>query len=151
MTLLTFGAWAGCRVLMRTGCELALAVPVPADVEVHTRSWPTPCQLTVSCRKVRATPTGPYPASMGRVLLARPRGYCAGVDRAVQTVERALETFGAPVYVRRQIVHNLHVVRRLEELGAVFVEHEDEIPPGEICVLSAHGVAPAVKLSLIHI
>ncbi|HEX4017114.1 MAG TPA: 4-hydroxy-3-methylbut-2-enyl diphosphate reductase [Frankiaceae bacterium] len=81
---------------------------------------------------------------MGRVLLARPRGYCAGVDRAVQTVERALETFGAPVYVRRQIVHNLHVVRRLERLGAIFVEENDEVPEGCVVVFSAHGVAPGV-------
>jgi 4-hydroxy-3-methylbut-2-enyl diphosphate reductase len=80
----------------------------------------------------------------GRVLLAKPRGYCAGVDRAVQTVERALEVYGAPVYVRKQIVHNAHVVRRLESLGAVFVEEAAEVPEGAICVLSAHGVAPVV-------
>jgi 4-hydroxy-3-methylbut-2-enyl diphosphate reductase len=82
-----------------------------------------------------------------RVLLAAPRSFCAGVDRAIEIVERLLEQHGPPVYVRHQIVHNEHVVRRLEALGAVFVEHEDEIPPGEICVLSAHGVAPAVKES----
>ena len=81
---------------------------------------------------------------MGRVLLARPRGYCAGVDRAVQTVERALETYGPPIYVRRQIVHNLHVVRRLEDHGAIFVEENDEVPAGAIVVFSAHGVAPSV-------
>jgi 4-hydroxy-3-methylbut-2-enyl diphosphate reductase len=81
---------------------------------------------------------------MGRVLLACPRGYCAGVDRAVQTVERALETYGPPIYVRRQIVHNLHVVRRLEQLGAIFVEENDEVPEGAIVVFSAHGVAPTV-------
>ena len=80
-----------------------------------------------------------------RVLLAAPRSFCAGVDRAIEIVERLLEQYGPPVYVRHQIVHNEHVVRRLEGLGAVFVEHEDEIPRGEICVLSAHGVAPAVK------
>ena len=80
-----------------------------------------------------------------RVLLAAPRSFCAGVDRAIEIVERLLEQHGPPVYVRHQIVHNDHVVRRLEALGAVFVEHEDEIPSGEICVLSAHGVAPAVK------
>ena len=80
-----------------------------------------------------------------RVLLAAPRSFCAGVDRAIEIVERLLEQNGPPVYVRHQIVHNDHVVRRLEKLGAVFVEDEDEIPPGEICVLSAHGVAPAVK------
>ncbi|TML38809.1 MAG: 4-hydroxy-3-methylbut-2-enyl diphosphate reductase [Actinobacteria bacterium] len=80
-----------------------------------------------------------------RVLLAAPRSFCAGVDRAIEIVERLLDQYGPPVYVRHQIVHNEHVVRRLEALGAVFVEHEDEIPRGEICVLSAHGVAPAVK------
>ena len=80
-----------------------------------------------------------------RVLLAAPRSFCAGVDRAIDIVERLLKQHGPPVYVRHQIVHNEHVVRRLEALGAVFVENEDEIPAGEICVLSAHGVAPAVK------
>ena len=79
------------------------------------------------------------------ILLAEPRGFCAGVDRAIEIVERLLEQYGPPVYVRHQIVHNEHVVRRLEGLGAVFVEDEAEIPEGEICVLSAHGVAPAVK------
>jgi 4-hydroxy-3-methylbut-2-enyl diphosphate reductase len=81
----------------------------------------------------------------GRVLLAAPRSFCAGVDRAIEIVERLLEQHGPPIYVRHHIVHNDHVVRRLERLGAVFVESEDEIPPGEICVLSAHGVAPAVR------
>jgi len=79
-----------------------------------------------------------------RVLLAKPRGYCAGVDRAVQTVEQALDHYGAPVYVRKQIVHNLHVVRSLEARGAVFVEETDEVPEGSIVVFSAHGVAPEV-------
>ena len=81
----------------------------------------------------------------GRLLLAAPRSFCAGVDRAIEIVERLLEQHGAPVYVRHQIVHNENVVRRLESLGAVFVEDESEIPAGEICVLSAHGVAPSVK------
>jgi 4-hydroxy-3-methylbut-2-enyl diphosphate reductase len=80
-------------------------------------------------------------------LLAAPRSFCAGVDRAIEIVERLLEQHGAPVYVRHQIVHNENVVRRLEGLGAVFVEDESDIPPGEICVLSAHGVAPSVKQS----
>jgi 4-hydroxy-3-methylbut-2-enyl diphosphate reductase len=80
-----------------------------------------------------------------RVLLAAPRSFCAGVDRAIEIVERLLEEHGPPVYVRHAIVHNDHVLRRLEGLGAVFVESEDEIPPDAICVLSAHGVAPAVK------
>jgi 4-hydroxy-3-methylbut-2-en-1-yl diphosphate reductase len=79
-----------------------------------------------------------------RVLLAKPRGYCAGVDRAVQTVEHALERFGAPVYVRKQIVHNTHVVRDLEKRGAIFVEETDEVPEGSVVVFSAHGVAPQV-------
>jgi 4-hydroxy-3-methylbut-2-enyl diphosphate reductase len=79
-----------------------------------------------------------------RVLLAAPRGYCAGVDRAVQTVERALEKYGEPVYVRKQIVHNSHVVSRLEARGAIFVEETDEVPEGAVVVFSAHGVAPAV-------
>jgi 4-hydroxy-3-methylbut-2-en-1-yl diphosphate reductase len=79
-----------------------------------------------------------------RILLAKPRGYCAGVDRAVQTVEHALEHYGAPVYVRKQIVHNLHVVRELERRGAIFVEENDEVPEGSIVVFSAHGVAPEV-------
>jgi 4-hydroxy-3-methylbut-2-en-1-yl diphosphate reductase len=81
---------------------------------------------------------------VARLLLASPRGYCAGVERAVETVERALELHGAPVYVRRQIVHNAHVVRELERRGAIFVESEDDPPPGSLLVLSAHGVEPAV-------
>ncbi|MFD0556365.1 4-hydroxy-3-methylbut-2-enyl diphosphate reductase [Stackebrandtia endophytica] len=79
-----------------------------------------------------------------RVLLAKPRGYCAGVDRAVVTVEKALELYGPPVYVRKQIVHNKHVVSTLESQGAIFVEENDEVPPGSIVVFSAHGVAPQV-------
>jgi 4-hydroxy-3-methylbut-2-en-1-yl diphosphate reductase len=79
-----------------------------------------------------------------RVLLASPRGYCAGVERAVETVERALELYGAPVYVRKQIVHNIHVVRELEARGAIFVEDESEVPEGNTVVFSAHGVAPSV-------
>jgi 4-hydroxy-3-methylbut-2-en-1-yl diphosphate reductase len=78
-------------------------------------------------------------------LLAKPRGYCAGVDRAVQTVERALQRFGAPVYVRKQIVHNIHVVRNLERSGAIFVEDADEVPEGAVVVFSAHGVSPQVR------
>ena len=79
-----------------------------------------------------------------RVLLAAPRGYCAGVDRAVETVERALQSFGAPIYVRKQIVHNLPVVRDLESKGAIFVEELGEVPSGATVILSAHGVAPEV-------
>jgi len=78
------------------------------------------------------------------VLLAKPRGYCAGVDRAVVTVEKALELYGAPVYVRKEIVHNRHVVETLAGKGAVFVEENEEVPPGSVVVFSAHGVAPEV-------
>src|SRR3712207_294257 len=86
------------------------------------------------------------PAStVTRLLLAAPRGYCAGVDRAVQTVERALELHGAPVYVRKEIVHNKHVVEKLRERGAIFVDElDDTIPEGAVTVFSAHGVSPAV-------
>jgi 4-hydroxy-3-methylbut-2-en-1-yl diphosphate reductase len=80
-----------------------------------------------------------------RVLLAKPRGYCAGVDRAVQAVEMALDRFGAPVYVRKQIVHNTHVVNELEKRGAVFVEETQEVPEGGVVVFSAHGIAPEVR------
>jgi len=79
-----------------------------------------------------------------KVLLASPRGYCAGVERAVETVEKALDLYGPPVYVRKQIVHNLHVVRDLEARGAVFVDEETEVPEGATVVFSAHGVAPTV-------
>lgn len=79
-----------------------------------------------------------------RVLLAKPRGYCAGVDRAVQTVEEALKLYGAPIYVRKQIVHNKHVVSTLEAQGAIFVEENEEVPEGSTVIFSAHGVAPEV-------
>ncbi len=87
--------------------------------------------------------TTPSPAAR-RVLLAAPRGYCAGVDRAVVTVERALELYGPPVYVRKEIVHNKHVVTTLEKRGAIFVEETQEVPEGATVVFSAHGVAPVV-------
>jgi 4-hydroxy-3-methylbut-2-enyl diphosphate reductase len=80
------------------------------------------------------------------ILLASPRGYCAGVDRAVQTVERALDLYGAPVYVRKEIVHNKHVVDELRDRGAIFVETETEVPEGATVVFSAHGVAPSVHV-----
>ena len=79
-----------------------------------------------------------------KVLLAAPRGYCAGVDRAVETVKKALELYGAPIYVRKQIVHNKHVVSALEARGAIFVDETDEVPEGATVVFSAHGVAPSV-------
>jgi len=84
-------------------------------------------------------------ATTRRVLLAKPRGYCAGVDRAVQTVEMAIERYGTPVYVRKQIVHNLHVVRSLEQRGAIFVDENADVPPGSVVVFSAHGIAPDVR------
>ena len=92
----------------------------------------------------RVTEAEAIPRTGKRVLLARPRGYCAGVDRAVQTVEEALKLYGAPIYVRKQIVHNKHVVSTLERRGAVFVEENEEVPEGSIVVFSAHGVAPEV-------
>ena len=88
---------------------------------------------------------GAMSSSQRRVLLAKPRGYCAGVDRAVQAVETALDRFGPPVYVRRQIVHNTHVVSSLEKRGAIFVAEVDEVPPGAVVVFSAHGIAPEVR------
>jgi len=97
-------------------------------------------------RPADPSPTmGPMAAPTRKVLLAKPRGYCAGVDRAVQAVERAIELYGAPVYVRKQIVHNTHVVRNLEKRGAIFVEETEEVPEGSVVVFSAHGVAPQVK------
>ncbi|MGH3735117.1 MAG: 4-hydroxy-3-methylbut-2-enyl diphosphate reductase [Micromonosporaceae bacterium] len=83
-------------------------------------------------------------ATRKRVLLAKPRGYCAGVDRAVEAVEKALDLYGAPIYVRKQIVHNRHVVETLEARGAIFVEENEEVPEGATVVFSAHGVAPEV-------
>jgi 4-hydroxy-3-methylbut-2-en-1-yl diphosphate reductase len=83
--------------------------------------------------------------SVEKLLLAAPRGYCAGVDRAVQTVEHALAIHGAPVYVRKEIVHNKHVVAQLRERGAIFVDEQTEVPEGAVCVFSAHGVAPSVR------
>ncbi len=85
------------------------------------------------------------PNTVEKILLAAPRGYCAGVDRAVQTVERALELHGRPVYVRKEIVHNKHVVAQLRARGAVFVDQETEVPEGAVTVFSAHGVAPSVR------
>src|SRR5437016_11826126 len=85
------------------------------------------------------------PNTVEKLLLAAPRGYCAGVDRAVQTVEQALNIHGAPVYVRKEIVHNKHVVEELRERGAIFVDEHTEVPPGAVCVFSAHGVAPSVR------
>src|SRR5689334_13009073 len=101
-------------------------------------AYPQPAHRYPACMAATAT------VAPKRVILAAPRGYCAGVDRAVQTVERALELHGAPVYVRKEIVHNKHVVEELAERGAIFVEEETEVPEGAIVVFSAHGVAPSV-------
>ena len=84
------------------------------------------------------------PGAPDKLLLAAPRGYCAGVDRAVQTVEHALDLYGPPVYVRKEIVHNKHVVEELRQRGAIFVDDENEVPEGETVIFSAHGVAPSV-------
>jgi 4-hydroxy-3-methylbut-2-enyl diphosphate reductase len=89
------------------------------------------------------------PSAPEKLFLAAPRGYCAGVDRAVQTVERALELYGPPVYVRKEIVHNKHVVEQLSERGAIFVDQETEVPKGETVVFSAHGVAPTVHANAV--
>jgi 4-hydroxy-3-methylbut-2-enyl diphosphate reductase len=95
--------------------------------------------------RLKDLPVAPSPDGTGkRVLLAAPRGYCAGVDRAVIAVEKALDRFGSPVYVRKQIVHNVHVVSELEKRGAIFVDDVAEVPPGSHIVFSAHGVSPAV-------
>jgi len=101
--------------------------------------------LSAPRTKHRTTPLEDRPVAGGkRVLLAAPRGYCAGVDRAVIAVEKALEQYGAPVYVRKQIVHNVHVVSELEQRGAIFVDEVAEVPSGSHLVFSAHGVSPAV-------
>ena len=92
-----------------------------------------------------ASPRPETRAAVKKVILAEPRGFCAGVRRAIAMVERALELYGAPVYVRKEIVHNRHVVDSLAERGAVFVESEEEVPPGSVCLFSAHGVSPAVR------
>ncbi|SFT84557.1 4-hydroxy-3-methylbut-2-enyl diphosphate reductase [Actinopolyspora lacussalsi subsp. righensis] len=99
-------------------------------------------QASDSGQDTTATDSAP---SGKRVLLAKPRGYCAGVDRAVDTVERVLEKYGAPVYVRKEIVHNQHVVGNLRDRGVVFVEDTEEVPEGSLLVFSAHGVSPAVR------
>ena len=109
-----------------------------------SRLWRADHAAAVQQAHPRAAPTLTGMA-VEKLLLAAPRGYCAGVDRAVQTVERALELYGAPVYVRKEIVHNKHVVAQLRERGAVFVDElRDEIPEGAITVFSAHGVSPTV-------
>ena len=85
------------------------------------------------------------------ILLAEPRGFCAGVDRAIDIVERALDKFGAPIYVRHEIVHNTHVVEHLRQRGAVFIEELSDVPPGSTLVFSAHGVPKAVEIGRAHV
>ncbi len=92
----------------------------------------------------------PMTNTVEKLILAAPRGYCAGVDRAVQTVEQALRIHGAPVYVRKEIVHNKHVVEELRARGAIFVDEHTEIPEGAVCVFSAHGIAPSVRAGAIE-
>jgi len=118
----------------------------PSDGRCHCASLPSLGRATTPDLAADGSLTmRSMPATTRRVLLAKPRGYCAGVDRAVQTVELALERYGAPVYVRKQIVHNKHVVTALEQRGAVFVEEAADVPEGAVVVFSAHGVAPQVR------
>src|SRR5437899_692616 len=125
--------------LLRFWCQTPLGSAAGGLTGVRRRASSGPARPPDRCQ------TPGYDELMVRkVLLASPRGYCAGVERAVDTVEKALELYGPPVYVRKQIVHNLHVVRDLEARGAVFVDEETEVPEGETVVFSAHGVAPSV-------
>ena len=117
------------------GRPAAHRTPRAAGLSAYTRG---------DCRVLRGPELAWRPV-VKRVLLASPRGFCAGVERAVETVARALELYGRPVYVRKQIVHNTHVVRDLRRRGAVFVDSEDEVPEGAVLVLSAHGVSPDVR------
>lgn len=118
---------------MATSTSIPVSLPVPRIPRVRR----TPAEISAASPQV----------SERKVLLAAPRGYCAGVDRAVVAVEKALEHYGPPVYVRKQIVHNLHVVSELESRGAIFVEENEEVPEGALVVFSAHGVSPAVVQS----
>src|SRR3954454_21337543 len=131
-----FGAFPGEDPQSRHRFRLS---PHPAGAKLRSASGNGPKGVPRYPGDMPATATAPK-----RGLLAAPRGYCAGVDRAVQTVERALELYGAPVYVRKEIVHNKHVVEQLRARGAIFVEEETEVPEGALVVFSAHGVAPSV-------
>ena len=126
--------------------RLPLLAPASATTCPPSRSaaWTRVGETVTSCCLARSLASEPMATAPEKLLLAAPRGYCAGVDRAVQTVERALELYGPPVYVRKEIVHNKHVVEQLRERGAIFVEEETEVPEGETVVFSAHGVAPSV-------
>ena len=136
--------WAMRAAVTPFGCAAV------SDHEEPAATTPRAAGSFVSASHIPATlravvPKNTVPkVSVRKILLASPRGYCAGVERAVETVEKALDLYGRPVYVRKQIVHNLHVVRDLEARGAVFVDEVAEVPEGETVVFSAHGVAPAV-------
>ena len=119
---------------------MSSALPVSSS---STTSSAIPLELGIA----RPAVTGEVYDGPLRVLLAEPRGYCAGVDRAVETVEKALEKHGAPIYVRKEIVHNRHVVETLSDQGVIFVDETDEVPDGALLVFSAHGVSPAVHES----
>ncbi|MBM7413972.1 MULTISPECIES: 4-hydroxy-3-methylbut-2-enyl diphosphate reductase [Nocardiaceae] len=119
---------------------MSSALPVSSS---STTSSAIPLELGIA----RPAVTGEVYDGPRRVLLAEPRGYCAGVDRAVETVEKALEKHGAPIYVRKEIVHNRHVVETLSDQGVIFVDETDEVPDGALLVFSAHGVSPAVHES----
>src|SRR4051812_12009802 len=126
----------------------SLAATTPRAAGLFVFSAPVKAPLPRSHLRAGAAKRHGYDGRVVRkVLLASPRGYCAGVERAVETVEKALELYGPPVYVRKQIVHNLHVVRDLEARGAVFVDEETEVPEGQTVVFSAHGVAPSVHVN----
>jgi 4-hydroxy-3-methylbut-2-enyl diphosphate reductase len=143
---------ADCETAWLLGGAQAPRAVVRAVVDTPERELRSPSTLAGGVRALRALAAAApalqaWAAAAGdkRVLLAGPRSFCAGVERAIATVERALERFGPPVYVRRQIVHNAHVVADLEARGAVFVRELEEVPTGSTVVLSAHGVAPAVR------
>src|SRR6185369_17103296 len=134
-----------------SACSLTGYLPPLRCASQHSALWTpraSPWRILASHTYpgvVTRTDAAPSGRTERRVLLAKPRGYCAGVDRAVQAVEMALDRFGPPVYVRRQIVHNTYVVSTLERRGAVFVSEVDEVPSGAIVVFSAHGIAPDVR------
>src|SRR5262245_52989124 len=116
-----------------------------ASTGLRPRRWmPSARPSSSCCAEAREQTTYTAPMAVQKLLLAAPRGYCAGVDRAVQTVERALQHHGGPGYVRKEIVHNKHVVESLRARGAIFVEELDSVPEGSMTVFSAHGVSPMV-------
>ena len=133
------GSWTTFRTILWPSCARS-RTPLPVDRCAEG------CAPSDRCRSTRG-PLERWARACGQheIVLASPRSFCAGVERAIETVERAIEQFGAPVYVRRQIVHNLHVVRSLERRGAIFVEEIEEVPDGAVVVLAAHGVSPEVR------